>query len=141
MDLYKRTFLVSAIIISLPCVFFAITCLQSPLGLVALGVGFTWWLAYQLLRNDLKFAFTFSFILANVFWWPLLFDFARRLFFMIRIIWLENVDGDGAPLKLLLGTLLEQFFFIPSTLVVARGVLTLIRREQPTFQQTGRKAH
>ena len=133
MNRYKRTFLLSTWMTSVPCIVFSILGIYSGNFMPPLIPGIIaaiWWGAYFFLRSRKKYAFAISLVIVNLLWWPLLVQTVRRMHFVIANGALEGADGYGSPMVFLVGLLFEQFFFIPASMVIARAVLEMIRKER-----------
>jgi hypothetical protein len=131
MDRYKRTFLLATLLISLPCILFLVTGIFWGNFMPALIPGVIsaiWWGAYFLLRTNKKYVFSVSLMIVNLFWWPLLVQTIRRMYFVIENDGLEGANGYGSPLAFLLSLTFEQFFFIPISMVMARAVVEILKK-------------
>ena len=97
MNGYKRTYLVSCLAISVPCVFFILLGIDKIslwqvafLGIV-LGL---WWISFILLHRNMARSFLISCLVANLFWWPLLIQTIRRVQHIISTGSLEGPGGQ-----------------------------------------------
>ena len=128
MDRYKITFLFVSIMASVPSTFLFWVGMKN-LSLSHLffwgGMLMLWWCTYIYLRMDKKFSFWWSFLLINLFWWPLLAQTIRRILFVIENGGMDRADGYGSPMAFLLGLVGEQFFFIPLSIAITAGILTI----------------
>jgi hypothetical protein len=84
-----------------------------------------WWCIYIYLRKYKVFSFWGSFILINLFWWPLLAQTIRRTLFVMENGGMERADGQGSPVAFLLGVVGEQIFFIPLSIALTAGVFAI----------------
>jgi hypothetical protein len=83
--------------------------------------------AYWNLHRSAKWSFGISFVLVNLFWWPLLARTVQRVLFVIENGGMEQVDGYGSPLAFLIGLVGEQTFFMRLTAALLLGCMALIR--------------
>jgi len=87
-----------------------------------LGANILWWFAYIYLRKDKSFSFWISFSVVNLFWWPLLIQTVRRIWFVIEHGGMERSDGHGSPVAFLLSLAGEQILFVPLTIAMVAGI-------------------
>jgi hypothetical protein len=127
-DGYKRTYLISCIVVSVPCLFFIFLGIVNASlwhilfwGII-LGL---WWIPFVLLRRNAGRSFLISFLVANLFWWPLLIQTSRRIHHIAATGSLEGPGGMGSPVAFLLQMVIEQWFFIPASIVLIRGIIEL----------------
>lgn len=123
---YITTFKIASAIMSLPCGFLIavqIFNLKTFEALVPIALLLLFWGSFWLLRKRIRFAFATSYLLALAFWLPLLYQTLRRIQFVLENGGMERTDGQGSPMAFLLGLTMEQFFFIPLTVVVLVGVM------------------
>ncbi len=130
MKSYRIAFLISVILISLPSAFLVVV------GVVNLSVSqillwggmlFLWWFAHWNLRRGAKMSFGITFILVNLFWWPLLAKTVQRVLFVLENGGMERADGYGSPLAFLIELVGEQTFFLPLTATLFFGCMVLMR--------------
>ena len=125
---YKDAFLFVAVMVSLPSVLFLVV---GIFGLNVFNLTFwggmllLWWGTYIYLRAGKAFSFWGSFLLINLFWWPLLVHTGRRIWFMIENGGIERADGHGSPLAFLIGLVGEQIFFLPLSVAMIAGALAI----------------
>ena len=128
MDRYKIAFLFVSIMASVPSTFLFWVGIKN-LSLSHLffwgGMLLLWWCTYIYLRMDKKFSFWWSFLLINLFWWPLLAQTIRRILFVIENGGMDRADGYGSPMAFLLGLVGEQFFFIPLSIAMTAGIFAI----------------
>jgi hypothetical protein len=125
MSHYRKTFLITAIIISLPSLFlFSVGVVNMSLAHLSFWGGMLalWWGMFFYLRKESKRAFWLSFGLINLFWWPLLWQTIQRIVFIIENGGMERADGYGSPLAFLIGVIGEQMFFLPLCFAMLFGV-------------------
>jgi hypothetical protein len=130
MDRYKRAFLVAVTLISLPCIFLIVVGLVNLSAahiLIWGGMLCLWWGTYWRLRKEKSYSFGISFVLVNLFWWPLFLRTAQRAMFVVENGGMERTDGYGSPVAFLIGLAGEQMFFVPLSIVFVLGVLVLTR--------------
>lgn len=89
------------------------------------GMLLLWWATYIYLRKNRPFAFWGSFLLVNLFWWPLLFQTIIRISFVMKNNGMDRVDGYGSPAAFLLGLTGEQMFFIPLSVALGTGIFAI----------------
>jgi hypothetical protein len=139
---YKIAFLISALAISLPSAFLVVVGVVNLSATHILfwgGVLFVWWFAFWNLRQGVRRSFGLTFLLVNVFWWPLLARTAQRVLFVLENGGMERSDGYGSPLAFLIGLVGEQAFFLPLTATLFFGCMVLIRsNKQPQATQEPR---
>ena len=131
MKRYRTSFLISAILISIPSLFLVVSRFGTPSLSRALflgGVLFAWWFSYVYLCAGKPYSFARSFALVNIAWWPFLIQTVRRVLFVIENGGMERADGYGSPLAFLLGVLLEQFFFLPLSFSMIFGIAIIVKR-------------
>jgi len=127
---YRIAFLISAILISLPSAFLVVV---GVVNLSASHILFwggmlgLWWFAFWILKCDAKWSFGLTFILVNLFWWPLLARTVQRVTFVLKNGGMERADGYGSPLAFLIGLVGEQTFFLPLTATLFFGCMVLLR--------------
>jgi hypothetical protein len=142
MKSYRIAFLISAILISLPSAFLivvGVVNLSASHILFWGGILVLWWFAFWNLRRDAKWSFGLTFILVNLFWWPLLGRTAQRVIFVLENGGMERADGYGSPLAFLIGLVGEQAFFLPLTVTLFFGCMVLMRFNKQL--QATKKAH
>lgn len=130
MKIYVTSFKIAAAVISLPCIFLLAVNLNNfnaPGVVVFAGLLSLFWGLYWLLRTGKRFAFAVSFSCVIVLWLPLLYQTIKRINFVLENEGMERADGQGSPLAFLLGLAIEQFFFIPLTVVVIVGLMQWLR--------------
>ncbi len=124
MKAYTTTFKIAASIISLPCGFLlTINIINFNIIGISIFVGILslLWGCFWALRKEIAFAFHLSYLLTVIFWLPLGFRTIERISFILTNGGMEKSDGYGSPLAFLLGLTMEQFFFIPLTILVLVG--------------------
>ena len=89
---------------------------------ILFGANILWWFAYIYLRKDKSFSFWISFSVVNLFWWPLLFQTVRRIWFVIEHGGMERSDGHGSPVAFLLSLAGEQILFVPLSIAMVAGI-------------------
>jgi len=92
---------------------------------LATAVLVVWWISFLYLKKKRPRAVALSFLLVNIFWWPLLYQTMRRILFMIEHGGMERSDGLGSPLAFLVNMVIEQIFFLPLTVTIVLGVLVI----------------
>jgi len=130
MNRYQRTFGICTLFVSVPCVAFMIVGLGSGNAGLALGTGgmaSIWCVLYLFLRAKRKGAFALSLIGVNIMWWPTLLLTISWVRFVLENDSLEGPDGVGSPVAFLLIVAVEQYLFIPTTLVIVRGIIEVVR--------------
>lgn len=130
MKSYRMAFLISTILISLPSVFLVVVGVANlSVSHIVLwgGMLFLWWFAFRALRRGAKSSFGLTFILVNLFWWPLLARTVQRVLFVLENGGMDRVDGYGFPLAFLIGLAGEQAFFLPLTVSLFFGCTVLMR--------------
>jgi hypothetical protein len=133
MKRYRQSYLISGLLISIPCAFLVLVGIETmrlPHIMVWGGLLCLWWLAYYCLHKSTPGSFAFSFVLTNLCWWPLLIQTVRRVVFVVQNGGMDRADGYGSPLAFLMGAVFEQFFFLPLSLVIVFGVAALLRKRQ-----------
>ncbi len=128
MAVYKKAFLFVSIIVSLPSMFFlavGVPMLDIPKMAFGGGILLLWWGTYAYLRTGKALSFWGSFLLINLFWWPLLLQTGRRVWFVIENGGMERDDGAGSPLAFLVGIVGEQIFFLPLCAAMIAGTLAI----------------
>lgn len=139
---YKDAFLFVAIMVSLSSVFFLVV---GIFGFNVFNLAFwggmllLWWGTYTYLRTGKAFSFWGSFLLINLFWWPLLVQTSRRIWFVIENGGMERADGLGSPLAFLIGLIGEQIFFLPLSVAMIAGALA-IRESRKVFRPPAESA-
>lgn len=131
---YKRTLLLASIVISLPSGFLIwVGIVTSSVSHLVFWGGMLglWWGTYFCVQYDKRFSFWGSFLLVNLFWWPILGKTILRIIFVVENGGMERADGYGSPVAFLIGLVGEQLFFIPLSLAMIAGILAMIR---PTSQ-------
>lgn len=134
MTIYKKALLLAAAVISLPSTFLiiiGILNLRPGLLLVWSGMLILWWSAYFYVRYDRRFSFWGSFLLVNLFWWPLVVQTVRRIAFALENGGMERADGHGSPLAFLIGIVFEQAFFLPLSLALVAGIVVVMQWKMP----------
>lgn len=130
MTIYSKALLLAAAVISLPSTFLivvGIVNLRPGLLLVWSGMMILWWSAYFYVRSDRRFSFWGSFLLVNLFWWPLLVQTIRRIAFVMENDGMEGADGHGSPLAFLIGIVFEQAFFLPLSVALVAGLIVVMQ--------------
>jgi hypothetical protein len=128
MNKYRKSLLVTSLIISIPSLFlFGVGVIKLSLTHLVFwgGMLVLWWGMYFYLRQGTKLAFWLSFGLVNLFWWPLLWRTGSRVLFVLENGGMESADGYGSPLAFLIGLVGEQLFFLPLCFSILFGVLTI----------------
>jgi hypothetical protein len=133
---YKNAFSFVAVMVSLPSLFLLVVGITNLSWIHIFfwgGMLLLWWGAHFYLRNRMRFAFSGTFVLVNVFWWPLFAMTILRINFVIENGGMERADGYGSPLAFLIGLIGEQIFFIPLSTALAAGIIVIYRsrRSQP----------
>lgn len=125
MNSYRRSLLITALIISIPSFLFVLVGIMS-LHVFQLifwgGMLLLWWGAYTYLRQGSKRAYWLSFCLVNLFWWPLLWLSFNRVMFIVENGGMDLAGGAGSPLAFLIGFIVEQLFFLPLCFSMVFGV-------------------
>jgi len=130
---YKIAFLISVLLISLPSAFLVVVGVVNLSATHILfwgGMLFLWWFAFWNLRRGVKRSFRLTFLLVNLFWWPLLARTAQRVLFVLENGGMERSDGYGSPLAFLIGLVGEQAFFLPLTATLFFGCMVLMRSNE-----------
>ena len=79
----------------------------------------------RLSQTGRAFSFWGSFLLINLFWWPLLARTIMRIGFVIEFSGMERADGYGSPLAFLMRLVGEQIFFVPLSVAMIAGALAI----------------
>jgi hypothetical protein len=134
MDKYKKAFFFVSIVFSVPLCF-ALT--AGLIGLDFMGLAICavmlilWWGMYFYLKTASKLAFGLSFLLVNLYWWPLLFRSVHRTLYIVENI---RIGKAGAlPMEYLTRTLAELTFFVSLTFALIFGALAI-----KSFNKTGK---
>jgi hypothetical protein len=129
MDKYRKAFFVLASAASmLP----GLSLIFSIVGLKLSGVGIVgsfpiaWWGLYFYLRTESKTAFWFSFVLVNLYWWPLLVRSVRRIIYGIKNDNINLIYGYGEPSTFLYHAVYETIFLILLAITFIFGVAVII---------------
>lgn len=122
---FKKSVLLVAIIVSL----FSVTLIVLGIRTVSFfefftlfGTNILWWFAYIYLRKDKSFSFWISFSVVNLFWWPLLIQTVRRIWFVIEHGGMDRPEPPGSPVAFLLGFAGEQILFVPLSIAMVAGI-------------------
>ena len=137
---YKISIYVTALIISIPSLFFffiGVVTISMKHLLFWGGMLTLWWGTYLYLLQGNKRAFWISFVLINLFWWPILLRTVSRIIFIIENGGMERADGYGSPLAFLIGVIGEQLFFLPLCFSMLFGIMAL-KKLNKTIIQAGR---
>lgn len=130
MKSYRIAFLISVILISLPSAFLVVVGVVNLSASHILfwgGMLCLWWFAFWHLSRGVKQSFGVTFLLVNLFWWPLLARTVQRVLFVVENGGMEQADGYGSPLAFLIGLIGEQAFFLPLTVTFFLGCMVLMR--------------
>ena len=79
------------------------------------------------LKEKGKYSFYLSFFIVNLFWLPLFYRTYERVAFINKYGNFEGDDARGSPLAFVLGLYIEQFFFIPLTVLFILGLIIILR--------------
>ena len=133
MKKYIKIYKIASIIISIPLVWglFLNFIRFSPIGLGISALSlFVFWGSYRLLKAKKSFAFATSYIISSIGWLLLLYQIIRRINFMIENNGMERADGYGSPMAFLINFMAEIYFFIPLSIIVIAGLVSLIQRSR-----------
>lgn len=129
MKTHLRAVAVASVLVSVPCCFFiAVNLYNGRVGGVLLFsalLGLVWGMR-AFLRSGWRYALPASLAFVALLWVPLLIRSIGRVSFVLENRGMERADGYGSPLAFLMGVAIEQFFFIPPTIILVSGAITML---------------
>ena len=133
MKRYIKIYKMASIMISIPLAWglFLNFIRFNPIGLTVSALAlFAFWGSYRLLKARQRFSFSISCIVACMAWMLFLYQIIRRINFMIENNGMERADGYGSPMAFLINFMAEIYFFIPLSIIVIAGLVSLIQRSR-----------
>jgi hypothetical protein len=127
MDRYRKAFFVLALVVSLPWFLSLIFSIVKLTGVGIVGSFLiAWWGLYFYLGTESKTAFWFSFVLVNLYWWPLLVRSVRRIIYVIKNDNINLVYGYGEPLPFFNRSVYETILLVLLAITFIFGVAVIV---------------